>query len=96
MDKASRKLERIVRGFASQHRIQILDLLESKPDSGVTVARACGLNVKTASAHVRVMALTGLLVKKPQGLHVLLTLSPRGKSVLKFLRTLDAEPAATR
>jgi predicted transcriptional regulator len=90
MDKSYRYLERAVRGFANHRRIQVIELLDGRPDLDLTaIARACGVNLKTASEHVRRLAAAGLVLKKAKGTHVLHALTPRGKSVLKFLRALE-------
>ena len=90
MDKSHRHLERIVRGFSNHRRIQMLELLEAKPELDVTgIARAAGMNYKTVSEHVRRLTIAGLVLKKAKGTHVQHTLSPRGRTVLKFLRTLE-------
>ncbi len=90
MKKAYRPLERIVRSFSNHRRIQVLELLDARPELDLTaIARACGINVKTASEHVRRLAIGGLVLKKAKGTHVLHAVSPRGDAVLKFLRTLE-------
>jgi predicted transcriptional regulator len=90
MDKSFRHLERVVRGFANHRRIQMLEFLDAKPEQDLAaVARACGMNYKTASEHARRLAIAGLVLKKAKGTHVLHAVSPRGRGVLKFLRTLE-------
>jgi predicted transcriptional regulator len=90
MEKSFRHLERIVRGFANHRRIQVLEMLASKSDLDLAaLARGAGMNYKTASEHLRRMAVAGLVLKKAKGTHVLHAVSPRGREVLKFLRTLE-------
>ena len=90
MAKAFRQLERLVRGFANHRRIEVLDLLESEAELDLReIARRCAINYKTASEHLRRLAVAGLVTKRAKGTHVLHLLSPRGKKVLMFLRTLD-------
>jgi DNA-binding IclR family transcriptional regulator len=90
MDMSFRHLERIVRGFANHRRIQVLKLLAARPELDLAaVARATGMNYKTASEHLRRLAVAGLVLKKAKGTHVLHAVAPRGKAVLKFLRTLE-------
>ncbi len=90
MAKAFRQLERFVRGFSNHRRIEIMDLLdvEGELDLG-EIARRCAINYKTASEHVRRLAVAGLVTKRAKGTHVLHLLSPRGRKVLMFLRTLE-------
>ena len=90
MEKSFRHLERVVRGFANHRRIQVLELLDARPDLDLAaIARGCAINYKTASEHLRRLAVAGLVLKKAKGTHVLHAVSPRGRAVLKFLRTLE-------
>ena len=90
MAKAFRQLERVVRAFANHRRIEVMDLLESDSELDLReIARRCAINYKTASEHVRRLAVAGLVTKRAKGTHVLHLLSPRGKKVLMFLRTLE-------
>ena len=89
MEMSFRNLERIVRGFANHRRIQVLELLAARPELDLAaLARATGMNYKTASEHLRRLAIAGLVLKKAKGTHVLHAVSPRGRAVLKVLRTL--------
>jgi hypothetical protein len=47
------------------------------------------MNYKTVSEHLRRLAVAGLVLKKNKGTHVQHALSPRGRTILKFLRTLE-------
>ncbi|TAL49548.1 ArsR family transcriptional regulator [Patescibacteria group bacterium] len=88
--KKYRELELIAKGFANHRRIQVLELLSRETDvSLVEIADRLKMNVKTASDHVRRMVLGGLVWKKTAGNMVYHTLSPRGKSILVFLRKLE-------
>ncbi len=90
MAKSYRQLERIVRGYSNHRRIQMLHLLESEPELDVMeLAQRCGISIKTASEHTRRLAFGGLVLKRPKGRRVLHALSPRGKSILSFLRVLE-------
>lgn len=88
--KQTRKLERIVRGFSNHRRIEILDLLERKPElSVIEIANELNINFKTASEHIRRLAIAGLVLKRSEGSAVRHCLSSLGKLTLKFLRTLE-------
>jgi len=88
--KKPRELERVVKGFANHRRIQILELLEKSPElSVVEISESFKMNFKTASDHIRRMAIAGLVLKRSEGNSVRHALSPRGKSILKFLRILE-------
>jgi len=85
-----RVLERLVRGFANHRRIQILDLLQHKPELSIfDIAEELSINFKTVSEHVRRLALAGLVLKRNEGAAVRHKLTNRAHNVLKFLRTLE-------
>lgn len=92
MAKAFRQLERVVRGFANHRRIEVMDLLASESESELDlreIARRCAINYKTASEHLRRLTVAGLVTKRAKGRQVLHVLSPRGRKILTFLRTLE-------
>lgn len=83
-------LERRVKGFANHRRIQILDLLARSPELSLDdIATKLDINLKTASEHVRRLAIAGLVLKRHQGNEVRHKLTARAKSILKFLRILE-------
>lgn len=85
-----RQLERIIKGAANHRRIQILELLNNIPElSVVEISEKLNINFKTASEHIRRLAIAGLLMKRSDGSSVRHRLTPRGLSILKFLRTLE-------
>ena len=87
---ADRQLERTIKAFASRHRLQILRTLQQEPGLPVAeIARRVRLNVKTASAHLRRLAVGRLVSKRADGRMVRCKLTTRGRDVLKFLRKLE-------
>ena len=85
-----RQLERIVKGFANHRRIEILKLLEEEPELSVSeIALKLKINFKTASEHIRRLAIAGLVLKRYQGNNVRHALTDQAKSILKFLRILE-------
>ena len=87
---ATRQLERIVKGFANHRRIQIMNLLSESPELSLQdIANRVKINVKTASEHVRRLAISGLVLKRHRGSEVLHKLSPSAEVILKFLRKLE-------
>ncbi len=89
-NKNYRKLERIVKGFANHRRIQILELLEKNPElSVIEITQELNMNFKTASEHIRRLAISGLIMKRSDGKSIRHKLTERGLKVLKFLRTLE-------
>jgi DNA-binding transcriptional ArsR family regulator len=85
-----RHLERLVRGFSNHRRIQTLELLMRRPEMSVDeISSEFKINYKTASEHIRRLAIAGLVLKRNEGNMVRHALTSRGKSLLKFLRTLE-------
>lgn len=85
-----RQLERIAKGFSNHRRIQILELVSAKPELSLQeISTQLKINVKTASDHIRRLAIAGLVLKRNRGVNVLHRLSPRGDIILKFLRKLE-------
>ncbi len=85
-----RQLERLVRGFSNHRRIEILELLARSPElSVVEVSDALKINYKTGADHIRRLTISGLIMKRNDNNSVRHTLTNDGKSVLKFLRTLE-------
>ncbi len=87
---SERKLERIVKGFANHRRIQMMRLLEERPE--LTLLDICTnlrIGTQAGSEHMRKLALAGLVAKRYQGRWVRHRLTPRAEAVLAFLNTLD-------
>ncbi len=85
-----RRLERVVKGFSNHRRIQIMELINDTPElSLMDIAAKLKINVKTASEHIRRLAISGLVLKRNRGVNVLHKLSPTGDLILKFLRKLE-------
>lgn len=85
-----KKKERILKGAANHRRLQILDLLQKKPELSVEeVADALNVNFKTISEHLRRLAISGLLLKRYEAQTVRHKLTNRGISILKFSRILE-------
>ena len=84
------QLERRVKGFSSHRRIQIMLLLDNEPGiSLLDIAEKTKTNFKTAAEHTRRLRLAGMITKKYRGNMIAHKLSPRGQTVLRFLRTLE-------
>ena len=90
LSSRSKQLERIVKGFANHWRIEILDLLVREPELSLgQIAERRQMDIKTASEHVRRMAIAGLVLKRYQGREVRHRATPRGETILTFLRKLE-------
>ncbi len=84
------RLQRIVKGFANHRRIEILNLLSTKPGFSLNdISDALKVNIKTVSEHTRKLTSAGLITKHYKGAEVKHNISSRGTKVLKFLTGLD-------
>lgn len=85
-----RQTERIVKGFANHRRVAMMELLYKEPELSLQdIAGRFRINIKTASDHLRRLAIAGLVLKRSRANNVLHKLSPRGQTVLVFLRKLE-------
>lgn len=88
--RSYRQMERIVKGFANHRRLQILELLKSEPELSLgEIGEKLNIGLKTASEHVRRLAMAGLVLKRNEGNYVRHALTKRSKSILVFLRKLE-------
>lgn len=85
-----RELAGMVKGFANHWRIEIMFLLADNPELSLwEISRELGANFKTISEHARRLNAAGLIMKRYDGNSVRHKLTPRGNSILKFLRILE-------
>lgn len=85
-----RQLERIIKGFANHRRLDILELLQKKPELSVEdIAEQLSIGYVNTSDHIRKMAIAGLVIKRNEGLYVRHKLTPRAMSVLAFCKKLE-------
>lgn len=90
MRKTNREIEKIVKGFANHRRIEILFLLNRKPELSVMeISDNLKSDFKNISAHISKMYTAGLLVKRSMGSSVCHKLTKRGKSILQFVRIIE-------
>lgn len=83
------RLEGMVKGFANHRRIEILCLLEKNPELSVEdVAGTLDVNFKTVSAHMKRLAIAGLIQKRSDGKNIRHKVPGRGDKALAFLRRL--------
>jgi predicted transcriptional regulator len=86
----TRRAEKIAKGFANHRRVEILSLLENKPNLSVfDISDELDVNFKTISEHLRRLFTAGLVSKKNRGPRVEHVLTELGKKVLRFLRSLQ-------
>ena len=88
--KNTKELEKIFKACANYHRIDILLLLDRRPDISVfDIADEVKGDFRTVSEHLRKLTLGGLIVKRRKGLAVGHSITERGDRVLGFCRTLE-------
>lgn len=93
MEKSKRRyrdLERIFKGVANHTRVQIIDALDKYPELSVSeITELLPINFRTASEHLRKLSLAGIVMKRSEGTRVCHALTSRGRTILKFCRTLE-------
>lgn len=85
--KTAKQMERHLKGMANHYRIEILLLVADH--EGITlenIFKTLKANPKTIGEHVRRLYLAGLVNKKYRGKFVEHTLSPYGKTFVRFLK----------
>lgn len=82
--------EIVVKGFAHRRRIQILKLLERKGNLSIfDISNELKTDFRTVSHHTKLLASAGLITKHADFRMVRHVLTPRGRAILTFLRTLE-------
>ena len=85
----TKRLERVVKGFANHRRIEILELLAVRPELCVSqICETLQIEIRTASEHLRRLVIAGLVLKRYEGREVKHALTDRALNILKFLDTL--------
>lgn len=83
-------IERVIKAFANKKRLQLIEILYKNPSLSVEIiSEKLEMEYKMASFHLSKLAMAGIVTKKPLGNNTLHTLTNRGKSILKFVRTLE-------
>ncbi|PIR96302.1 MAG: hypothetical protein COT92_01880 [Candidatus Doudnabacteria bacterium CG10_big_fil_rev_8_21_14_0_10_42_18] len=86
--KTSKQMERHLKGMANHYRIDILLYIsEHERTTLEDMIKALKANQKTISEHTRRLYVAGLINKKYRGKYVEHSLSPYGKTFVKFLET---------
>ncbi|MGB9743616.1 MAG: ArsR family transcriptional regulator [Minisyncoccales bacterium] len=88
--KTAKQMERHLKGVANHYRIEILLLIAEREGTTLEdIVRALGANEKTIGEHTRRLYQAGLINKKYRGKFVEHTLSPYGKTFVRFLRSFQ-------
>ena len=84
--KTAKQMERHLKGIANHYRIEILLLITDKPRLTLDeIVKTIGANEKTLAEHTRRLHVAGLINKNYRGHFVEHTLSPYGKTFVRFL-----------
>ncbi|MBI2623822.1 MAG: winged helix-turn-helix transcriptional regulator [Candidatus Liptonbacteria bacterium] len=90
--KTSKQMERHLKGMANHYRIDILFLIAER--EGITlddIVTALEANEKTIGEHTRRLYQAGLINKKYRGKFVEHSLSPYGKTFVRFLKSFQRQ-----
>lgn len=83
-------MERHLKGMANHYRIQILLLLEAeKKETLDGIIKTLKANKKTVGEHARRLFAAGLVNKRYRGRYVEHTLSPYGRTFVRFLKAFQ-------
>ena len=88
--KTAKQMERHLKGVANHYRIEILLLVaESEGMTLDDIVQALKANEKTLGEHTRRWCQAGLINKKYRSRFVELSLSPYGKTFVRFLKSFQ-------
>jgi len=86
--KTPKQMERHLKGIANHYRIHILLFLSDNENATLDdIVKTIMANEKTVGEHTRRLLIAGLINKKYRGRFVEHTLSPYGKTFVKFLKS---------
>ena len=87
--KKSHRVEYIVKGFANKNRIDVLRILNKKPELSVgEISEILSKAEKNISQHLLKMMATGLVMKRNEGKNVRHRLTDKGLMVVNFLERI--------
>ena len=88
--KTAKQMERHLKGMANHYRIEILLLIAAREIITLEgIVESIGANEKTLGEHTRRLYQAGLVNKKYRGKFVEHTLSPYGKTFVRFLKSFQ-------
>lgn len=83
-------IEKVIKAFANKNRLRLIEALDKNPGISVEIiSEKLEIEYKMASFHLAKLAMAGIVTKKPLGNNTLHNLTNRGKTILKFVRTLE-------
>ncbi len=87
--KKSNQIEYIVKGFDNKVRIEIIFLLNKKPELSVgEISSLLKINYRSASQHLLKMMATGIVMKRNSGSEVRHRLTEKGEKIADFLKNI--------
>jgi len=90
--KTAKQMERHLKGVANHHRIEILFLIAEREGIFLDeIIRGLEGNPKTIGEHTRRLFAAGLINKRYRNKFVEHSLSPYGKTFVRFLKMFQAE-----
>ncbi|OHA01158.1 MAG: hypothetical protein A3C11_03345 [Candidatus Sungbacteria bacterium RIFCSPHIGHO2_02_FULL_49_12] len=88
--KTAKQMERHLKGMANHYRIEILLVVAESEDITLEdIVKTLEANEKTLGEHTRRLHQAGLINKKYRGKFVEHTLSPYGKTFVRFLKSFQ-------
>lgn len=89
--KTSKQMERHLKGISNHYRIEILLLISAHEKITLEeITKALMANEKTIGEHTRRLYIAGLINKKYRGKFVEHSLSPYGKTFVRFLQAFQS------
>ncbi len=87
--KKSNQLDYIVKGFANKRRIDIIFLLDRRPELSVSdIAEHFNISYTAVSNHLLKMMSRGIVIKRNDRRKVKHALTTKGERIVKFLKSL--------
>ncbi len=88
--KTSKQMERHLKGIANHYRIEILFFIAGQGKVNLEdIVEHLNANIKTISEHTRRLYQAGLINKNYHGKFVEHSLSPYGKTFVRFLKSFQ-------
>ena len=88
--KTAKQMERHLKGVANHYRIEIILLIADRDRITLEdIVKELGANKKTIGEHTRRLSQAGLINKKYRGKFVEHSLSPYGKTFVRFLKSFQ-------
>jgi DNA-binding MarR family transcriptional regulator len=88
-EKIVKRIERVFKGAANHNRIKILDFIATQNKTTLwQISQRLKLKFRNVSQHTDRLVKAGLIRKQPAGRQVWHFLTPYGRKVYEFMKTL--------